>query len=116
LILSLVDSDIESVDAVGAAVASKHADIANARLRFANGTVATITASRISARTERRMRIFGQNGYVAVDFAARRLTVVARGRGNPVPGVEGFGIEEESWEDRDSLAAEHAAFVASVLD
>ena len=57
LILALVDSPIESVDAVGAAVASQHEDIANARIRFASGAVATITASRISARTERRMRI-----------------------------------------------------------
>ena len=116
LILSLTASDIESVDAIGAAVSSAHEDIANARLRFANGAVATITASRISTRTERRMRIFGQHGYIAVDFAARRLTVIARGRGKPLPGVEGFGLEEESWEDMDSLAAEHAAFAASVLD
>ena len=116
LIQSLVDSEIDSVDAVGAAVASEHADLANARIRFANGAVATITASRVAMRTERRMRVFAQDGYLAVDFANRRLTVIARGRGAPVPGVTGFGIEEASWQDHDSLAAEHAAFVASVLD
>lgn len=116
LVLSLNASAIEHVDAVGAAVSSAHEDIANARIRFANGAVAAITASRISTRTERRMRIFGQHGYIAVDFAARRLTLIARGQGKPLPGVEGFGVQEESWEDRDSLAAEHAAFVAAVLD
>jgi predicted dehydrogenase len=116
LVLSLVASDIESVDAVGAAVSSEHADIANARIRFANGAVATITASRVSLRTERRMRLFAQDGYLAVDFSNRRLTVIARGRGTPVPGVAGFGIAETSWQDHDSLAAEHAAFIASVLD
>jgi predicted dehydrogenase len=116
LVLALVDSPIESVDAVGAAVASAHEDIANARIRFASGAVATITASRISARTERRMRIFSNDGYVAADFANRRLTVVGRGRGRPVPGIEDFGVEDIEWEDHDSLAAEHAAFVASVLD
>jgi predicted dehydrogenase len=118
LVLALVDSPIESVDAVGAAVASPHEDIANARIRFASGAVATITASRISARTERRMRIFAQDGYVAVDFANRRLTVIARGTGTgqPVPGVAGFGLEEVSWEEHDSLAAEHAAFIAAVQD
>ena len=116
LILALVDSPISSVDAVGAAVASQHEDIANARIRFASGAVATITASRVSARTERRMRLFAQDGYMAVDFANRAVTVVARGRGTPVPGVEGFGVEEISWQDHDALAAEHAAFVASVLD
>jgi predicted dehydrogenase len=116
LVLALVDSPIESVDAVGAAVASAHEDIANARIRFASGAVATITSSRISARTERRMRIFSQDGYMAADFANRRLTVIGRGRGKPVPGVLDFGMEEIEWEDHDSLAAEHAAFVASVLD
>ena len=125
LVLALVDSEIESVDAVGAAVASRHEDIANARLRFRNGAVATITASRISPRTERRMRIFGQECYIAADFSARKLTVIARiaadGGGLPpgqqaVPGVVGFANEDVSWEDHDSLAAEHAAFAASVLD
>ena len=125
LVLALIDSEIESVDAVGAPVASPHEDIANARLRFRNGAVATITASRISPRTERRMRIFAQNFYMAADFAARKLTVIARAPGEdgslppgqqPVAGVAGFGIEDVSWEDHDSLAAEHEAFAASVLD
>jgi predicted dehydrogenase len=125
LVLALVDSGIESVDAVGAPVASPHEDIANARLRFRNGAVATITASRISPRTERRMRIFAQNSYMAADFSARKLTVIARAPGedgvlapgqHPVAGVAGFGVEDVSWEDHDSLAAEHAAFVASVLE
>ncbi|MDR3537737.1 MAG: Gfo/Idh/MocA family oxidoreductase [Acetobacteraceae bacterium] len=116
LVLALVDSPIESVDAVGAPVASPREDIANARIRFENGAVATITASRISPRTERRMRIFAQDAYLAVDFAARKLTVIGRERGLPVPGVAGFRMEEVSWKDHDSLAAEHAAFVASALD
>ena len=125
LVLALVDSEIESVDAVGAPVASPHEDIANARLRFCNGAVATITASRISPRTERRMRIFAQDFYMAADFSARTLTVIGRATGGdgapspgqqPVPGLAGFGVEEVSWEDQDSLKAEHAAFVASILD
>jgi predicted dehydrogenase len=87
MILALVASPIESVDAVGAAVASEHADIANARIRFKTGAVATITASRVAARTERRMRVFAQDGYMAADFANRTLTVIARGRGKPVPRI-----------------------------
>lgn len=121
LILALVDSPIDSVDAVGAAVASAHEDIANARIRFDSGAVATITASRISARTERRMRLFAEDGYMAVDFANRRLNLISRtlhaeGRGKPVPGVDGFAAEDFAWDDHDSLAAEHTAFVASILD
>jgi predicted dehydrogenase len=116
LVLALVDSPIESVDAVGAPIASAFEDIANARLRFVNGAVAAITASRVSIRTERRMRIFARDTYLAADFATRKLTVIGRGVGTPVPGVTGFGVEDASWEDRDSLAAEHAAFYDSVLD
>jgi predicted dehydrogenase len=117
LVLALVDAPIESVDAVGAAVASAHEDIANARVRFSNGCVATITASRISLKTERRMRIFAQSGYLAVDFAGRKLTAIGRDQGGfPVPGMPDFSVKEMAWEDHDSLAAEHAAFYASILD
>ncbi|MSP00206.1 MAG: Gfo/Idh/MocA family oxidoreductase [Acetobacteraceae bacterium] len=116
LVLALVDSPIESVDAVGAPIASAFEDIANARLRFENGAVATITASRVSIRTERRMRIFSCDTYLAADFSTRKLTVIGRGIGQKVPGVADFGIEDTSWEDHDSLAAEHAAFYASILD
>jgi predicted dehydrogenase len=116
LVLALIDSPIESVDAVGAPIASAFEDIANARLRFSNGAVATVTASRVSIRTERRMRIFARDSYLAADFSTRKLTVIGRGIGQPVPGVAGFGIEDASWEDHDSLAAEHAAFYASILD
>jgi predicted dehydrogenase len=116
LVLALIDSPIESVDAVGAPIASAFEDIANARLRFVNGAVATVTASRVSIRTERRMRIFARDTYLAADFSTRKLTVIGRGIGQPVPGVAGFSIEDASWEDHDSLAAEHAAFYASILD
>ena len=116
LILALVDSPIIAVDAVGAPVASEFEDIANARLRFANGCVATITASRISLKTERRMRIFARAGYLAVDFVGRELTRIGAGSGIPVPGAPGYAVGKANWTDHDSLAAEHAAFVASVLD
>jgi predicted dehydrogenase len=116
LVLALVDSPIESVDAIGAPVASAYEDIANARLRFANGCVATITASRISLRTERRMRLFSQEGYMSVDFGARTLVLIGRERGVPIPGVQEGRIEEISWAESDALAAEHAAFTAAALD
>lgn len=116
LILALTDSEVVSVDAVGAPVASLHDDIANARIRFANGAVATITASRISLKTERKMRIFSQTGYLTVDFSARKLTLVGRGIGVKLPGFEEFGVEQAGWQDHDALSAEHEAFFASVLD
>ena len=116
LVLALVDSPIASVDALGAAVSSTNEDIANARVRFENGCVATITASRISLKTERRMRFFSEEGYLSADFVARKLVMIGRERGIPLPGTGGFRREELSWSDHDSMAAEHAAFVASCLD
>jgi predicted dehydrogenase len=114
LILALIDAPIANVDAVGAPVASLHDDIANARIRFENGAVATITASRISLKTERKMRIFSQTGYLTVDFAARKLTLVGRGIGTKLPGFEEFGIEQAGWQDHDALAAEHEDFFDAV--
>jgi predicted dehydrogenase len=116
LILALIDAPIDHVDAVGASVASAHEDIANARIRFTNGAVATITASRISLKTERKMRIFSQAGYLTVDFSARKLTLIGRDIGMKLPGFEEFGVEQAGWQDHDALAAEHEAFFASVLD
>lgn len=117
MVLSLVDADLETVDAIGAPVASEFEDIANARLGFSNGCVAMITASRISLRTERKMRLFGQDGYLNVDFAARSLMMIGRGgEGMPVPGLPGATMSQISWAEDDALTAEHAGFAASVLD
>ncbi len=116
LVLSLVASPIESVDALGAAVSSQFEDIANARVRFQNGCVATITASRISLKTERRMRMFSEEGYLSADFVSRKLVMLGRERGLPLPGTGGFRREESGWDDHDTLAAEHAAFADACLD
>jgi predicted dehydrogenase len=116
LVLALVDSPIESVDAVGAPVASAHEDIANARVRFVSGCVATITASRISLKTERKMRLFSQEGYMSVDFEARKLMMLGRERGLKLPGTDGGRLEEITWKQHDALEAEHAAFAAAILD
>ncbi len=116
LVLALVDSEITSVDALGAAVSSPSEDIANARVRFANGCVATITASRISIKTERRMRLFSQEGYLSADFGARELVMIGRERGLPLPGTNGFRREAITWRDHDAMEAEHASFVAACLD
>lgn len=115
-ILSLVDSPILHIDAMGAAVSSVHEDIANARVRFENGCVASITASRISFRTERKMRLFAQEGYLSADFVGRKLTFINRHEGLPLPDGNGFRRQSVHWKEHDNLAAEHGAFVASCLD
>jgi predicted dehydrogenase len=68
IILALVKSEVESIDASGIAVVSESADIANARIKFTNGCVANITASRISQNKMRKMRMFQKNAYISIDF------------------------------------------------
>jgi len=116
LVISLAGSELVAVEAVGSAVVSEKVDIANARLRFANGVQATVTASRASLKMERRLRVFGTEGYASLDFLARELKLVRKGQGTPLEQVPGHGIETLSWTDRDNLEAEQAAFVASCLD
>ena len=68
-------------------------------------------------RTERKMRLFGQNGYLNVDFDNRKLFRIGRGGGGiPMPEMEDATMEHITWPVQDALAAEHDAFVASVLD
>jgi predicted dehydrogenase len=68
IILSLIKSKVKNIDASGVAVVSDNIDIANARIQFENGAVANVTASRISQKKMRKMRIFQRDGYVALDF------------------------------------------------
>ena len=68
IILSLIKSKVENIEASGVAVVSDNLDIANARILFENGAVANVTASRISQKKMRKMRIFQRDGYIALDF------------------------------------------------
>ena len=72
IVLNLVKSPITKIDANGVAVISDNIDIANARLTFENGCVANLTASRISLKKMRKMRIFQQNTYISVDFSKNK--------------------------------------------
>ncbi len=74
IVQSLVNSPLIQVDASGASVITNGIDIANARLKFANQSVANLTASRISQKSERKMRLFGQNHYYSLDFQDRKLS------------------------------------------
>ena len=73
LILSVVTSEVEGVEAVGVPVLTPKIDIANARLRFANGCIANLTASRISRDAVRKIRFFQRDAYVSIDTAAREV-------------------------------------------
>ncbi|MDZ7385550.1 MAG: Gfo/Idh/MocA family oxidoreductase [candidate division KSB1 bacterium] len=71
IILSLVRSEVDHIAANGVAVVSHEPDIANARIQFANGCVANVTASRISQRKMRKMRLFQRDTYISIDFLLR---------------------------------------------
>lgn len=75
IILSFVKSPVARVDANGIAVVSDSVDIANARLQFENGCVANVTASRISQRKMRKMRLFQKNEYISIDFSEGQAEV-----------------------------------------
>lgn len=72
LILHLARSEPVRVDAVGVPVLTAHEDIANARIEFANGCVADVTASRVGTKTERKLRLFSEDAYMVLDFALRQ--------------------------------------------
>ncbi|MEE9299648.1 MAG: Gfo/Idh/MocA family oxidoreductase [Alphaproteobacteria bacterium] len=116
LILALVKSPILSIDAAGTPVISPLEDIANARVRFANGCVANITASRVSVKTERKMRIFQPDSYIVVDFSARNLSIMTKGAGVAPSGLPNITIEQETYEESDALEREIAAFVQAVAN
>ena len=111
LILSIVRSPVVSVDAIGSSVFSKEIDIANARLRFANGCVANATASRVSLKTERRLRLFQDDAYVSVDLQQKVLTVIRKKDGVGSDGMPQVAIDETTYEQGDALKAEIEAFL-----
>jgi predicted dehydrogenase len=113
LVMELAGGEPEAVEAVGAAIASDHPDFAVARLRFSGGRAASITASRVSLAMERRLRVLGTEGEMAVDFLTRSLAVLRRGGAEAVETMPGHGVDRATWTDHDSLEAEQAAFIAA---
>jgi predicted dehydrogenase len=89
LLLALVRSEVVSVEAVGVNVLTPRTDIANARLRFASGCIANLTASRISRDRVRKIRFFQQNTYVSVDYAAREVEVYKLVPRDGRPAIQG---------------------------
>jgi predicted dehydrogenase len=116
IVQSIVGSAIESIDAIGTPVFSPEIDIANARIRFANGCVANATASRVSLKTERKLRIFQDDAYLSLDLQQKILTVI---RKQPaIAAAAGaaqlpVSISEQSFEPGDALRSEIEAFLAS---
>jgi len=114
LIHSIVNAPIKQVSASGSPVLSQEIDIANARVEFENGCIANVTASRVSTKTERKMRIFQQDSYIAVDFQNKALTICRKGEKEMFPGIPEILTEESVFTEDDPLLAEISAFLNSI--
>jgi predicted dehydrogenase len=76
LVLSLVPSEVVGIEALGAPVLGPHEDLAHARLRFANGCIANLNASRVSYEPRRQMQIYAEDAFASIDFAAATTRIV----------------------------------------
>ena len=113
VVLSLVTSDVESIDAVGVPVLTGKVDIANARLRFANGCIANLTASRISRDRVRKIRFFQPSAYLSIDYAAQKVEVGRLEQGSgPMPSIQGGEVDVANEEP---LKRELADFVDAIV-
>lgn len=114
IILNFVRSEIVNIHAAGIPVISGHVDIANARLEFKSGCIANVTASRISTKNERKIRLFQKDTYISVDFANQGITVIQRNdkvEGGIIPGME---IKQISFAKGDALENELKSYVKTV--
>ncbi len=113
IVLGLVDSPIRSVESVGAAVLSASEDIADARITFANGCVADISASRVADKTERRVRVYQSDGYLVCDLGDHRLTRFEHG-GRGATAADAIDMHTSDIPREDSLGNQIAAFLDCV--
>ena len=113
IVLALVNSDVEAIEAVGVPVLTGRVDIANARLKFVNGCIANLTASRISRDRVRKIRFFQPAAYVSIDYAAQKLEVwrLIKSDGAP-PSIQGGDLDVTNEEP---LKRELADFVEAVV-
>lgn len=116
IILDLVDSEVDRIDASGTAVLTDGIDIANARLVFKSGCVANVTASRVSMKVERKMRMFRPQSYVSVDFHNRTLVCHRTGNGEMYPGIPEILTEQKQFENNDALREEICHFLGCIRD
>jgi len=113
IVLSLVHAEVESIEAVGVPVLTSRVDIANARLRFSNGCIANLTASRISRDRVRKIRFFQPAAYLSIDYAAQKVEVWRLVQANgATPTIDGGELQVPNEEP---LKRELADFVDAVV-
>ena len=111
ILLSLVNAPVVDLKAVGIPVITDKVDIAHARIEFSTGTVANVTASRVSTERVRKMRFFQEHEYISLDFARQDALRIRVQPGSPQPGI---GFEKLPATPEEPLRAELRAFLESV--
>ena len=114
IVAALVGSDVDSIEAIGVPVLTEKVDIANARLRFASGCVANLTASRISQKKIRKLRIWERQRYVSVDYLNQEALSYSLVRGNV--GLPDIHCEDLSVKREEPLKLELADFLGAVAE
>ncbi len=112
VVLALDGSEPVQIDAVGVPVLTPKVDIANARLRFASGLIANLTASRVSTERVRKFRVFAPQTYISADFDAREAQVYRLG--TTTEGRPDIRVERSGAKDEEPLRRQLAAFVEAV--
>jgi predicted dehydrogenase len=114
VVLSLVPADVESIEAVGVPVLTGRVDIANARVKFTNGCIANLTASRISRDRVRKIRFFQPAAYLSIDYAAQKVEMWRLTQGNGgLPAIEGGDLPVQ---EEEPLKRELRDFVDAVVN
>lgn len=128
IILSLVKSKVKNIKAVGVPILTNDIDIANAKLEFQNGTIANITASRISLKRERKIRFFQKDMYTSLDYQSKIVSVVKKNKGvasimdDIMTGkrkaniTDLFETQQLEIKDEEPLKAELASFIAAIKE
>ena len=116
IILDLIDSPVKQISASGISVLTDNIDIANARIEFENHSVANVTASRISRKRERKMRIFQKDAYLSVDLQDKLIAINRKGKTDNEAGFKDITHEELRFEDNDALNLEIIDFVGAITD
>lgn len=115
LICSMMQVPLTSISASGIPVLTKEIDICNARLEFANGAVANVTASRAGLKTERKMRIFSEDAYISMNLHDKKLSVYKKGNGFMFPGIPNIKVKKHKFPKGDAILAEIEAFLGSII-
>jgi len=114
IVASLAGAEVERLEGIGIPVLSATDDIANARLNFANGCVANLTASRVSPERMRKIRLFQPDAYISIDFGTNQITVMRR-EGLPEGGeMPKIHAEQLEFDSADALLAQDRAFAEAV--